>query len=323
MAEEAAEETGQRISETNSGKSGIGPRYQFARRQRESLELQRDARQSEITQLRAKRDELRAAQAKIVADASVVREQEIAGIKAKRESLQRQIVDARADISRLEARKDASVETFRREVMASAHFHAKAKNDPLSRMTAYQELKSDAKDGETIVLFSWMTKLFVIFLEVVPVLAKMFFAPPSVYAARVQARVSGDRLGAQLPKGRPVEARQPAPAQRLSVTPAAPARPAAGVGPAPVQPRPAAAGPVVQAVRSNPQPAQPVQQRTAMSPPIAPAKPVANGAPLRPVGVSVQSVAPQDAALAADMERLVREARERQAANGGSRAAAT
>jgi hypothetical protein len=163
----------------------------------------------------------------------------------------------------------------------------------------------------------------VIFLEVVPVLAKMFFAPPSVYAARVQARVSGDRLGAQLPKGRPIEVRQPAPAQRVSVTPAAPARPAAGVGPAPVQPRPGVTGPVVQAVRSNPQPAQPVQQRTAMSPPIAPAKPAANAAPLRPVGVSVQSVAPQDAALADDMERLVREARERQAANGASRAAAT
>uniref|UniRef100_Q07ID9 DUF4407 domain-containing protein n=1 Tax=Rhodopseudomonas palustris (strain BisA53) TaxID=316055 RepID=Q07ID9_RHOP5 len=325
MAEEAAEETGQKISETNSGKSGIGPRYQFARRQRESLELQRDARQGDIAQLRAKRDELRAAQSTIVADASVVREQQIAGIKAKRESMQRQIDDARADINRLEARKDASVEAFRREVMAASHFQAKAKNDPLSRMTAYQELKMDAKDGATIVLFSWMTKLFVIFLEVVPVLAKMFFAPPSVYAARVQARVSGDRLGAQLPKGRPLEVRQPQAAPRVSVTPGAPARPAPVVGPARVQPGPAAAGPVAQPVRSSPpvQPLQPVQPRTAASPPIAPAKPAANAAPLRPVGVPVQSVAAQDVALGADMERLVREAKERQAATGGSRSAAT
>jgi hypothetical protein len=57
-------------------------------------------------------------------------------------------------------------------------------------MTAYQELKNDPKDGATIIWFSWMTKLLVIFLEVVPVVAKMFFSPPSVYAARIQAEVA-------------------------------------------------------------------------------------------------------------------------------------
>jgi len=328
-AEENAEETGQKISDTNSGKSGIGPRYQFARRQRESLELQRDARQGEIAQWRAKREELRSAQAKMVSEASVIREQQIAGIKAKRESLQRQIDDARADLKQFETRKDASVEAFRREVMASSHFQTKAKNDPLSRMTAYQELKKNAEDGSTVVLFSWMTKLFVIFLEVVPVLAKMFFAPPSVYAARVQARVSGDRLSSQLPKGRPLEVRpQPAAAPRVSVTPGAPARQAPVVGPARVQPGPAATGPVVQAVRSSPpvRPAQPVQPKPTASPPIAPSKPAATAAtaaPVRQVGVPLQSIAAQDAALAADMERLVREAKERQAGPSGSRATAT
>ena len=149
--------------------------------------------------------------------------------------------------------------------MAASHFHAKPKNDPLSRMTAYQELKSDAKDGETIVLFSWMTKLFVIFLEVVPVLAKMFFAPPSVYAARVQARVSGDRLSAQLSKAGTLEVRQPQAAQRVSVAPAVATRPTLGA--ARVQPRPAATGPVVQPVRSNPgeRSARPVPPNTAVS----------------------------------------------------------
>jgi hypothetical protein len=62
-------------------------------------------------------------------------------------------------------------------------------------MTAYQELKNDPKDGATIVWFSWMTKLLVIFLEVVPVVSKMFFSPPSVYAARIQAEVT--RQGAR------------------------------------------------------------------------------------------------------------------------------
>jgi hypothetical protein len=60
-------------------------------------------------------------------------------------------------------------------------------------MTAYQELKNDPKDGATIVLFSWMTKFLMIFLEIVPIVAKMFFSPPSVYAARIQATVNRGR----------------------------------------------------------------------------------------------------------------------------------
>lgn len=323
-AEENAEETGQKISETNSGKSGIGPRYQFARRQRESLEQQRDARLSEVAQLRTKRDELRSAQARITSEAAVIREQQIAGIKSNRDSLQRQIDEARADLRQFDARKDARIDAFRREAMTNSHFQVKAKNDPLSRMTAYQELKKDANDGSTIVLFSWMTKLFVIFLEVVPVLAKMFFAPPSAYAARVQARVSSDRLNSQLPKGRPIEVRQPQAAPRVTVTPAVTARPAAVVSPARAQPNPAATSAVVQPVRSNPpaRPAQPMPPpKTSVSPPIAPAKPALSATPIRQVGVPVQSIAAQDVALGADMERLVREAQERQAGSVGSRAA--
>ena len=68
-------------------------------------------------------------------------------------------------------------------------------------MTAYQQLKNDPTDGATITLFSWMTKLLVIFLEIVPVVAKIFFSPPSVYAARVQANVARER--ARNPSPRP------------------------------------------------------------------------------------------------------------------------
>ena len=62
-------------------------------------------------------------------------------------------------------------------------------------MTAPEELQTDPKDGATIIWFSWMTKLLVIFLEVVPVVAKMFFSPPSVYAARIGDQI--EREGAR------------------------------------------------------------------------------------------------------------------------------
>lgn len=336
-AEENAEETGQKLSDANSGKSGIGPRYQFAKRQRESLEQQRDARQAEITQLRTKRDELRAVQNKLMMDALALREQEIAGIKSKRESLQAQVDEARASLKQFETRKDERIEAYRREVMSAAHFQAKAKNDPLSRMTAYQELKKDAKDGATIVLFSWMTKLFVIFLEVVPVLAKMFFAPPSVYAARIQARVSGDRLTSQLPKGaivaQPMQVRTiPAAKPAVTVNPAAnPGANAAAKTPQVVTPAaPQVRRSVLQPVVQVPRPAQPAPQAAAQpqangpapsvqsaqlknadSPTIVPpAKPV-NGTVVGNGAVPVQQVAAQEVALGADMERLIREARDR------------
>lgn len=324
-AEENAEETGQKLSDTNSGKSGIGPRYQFAKRQRESLEQQRETRQAEITQLRTKRDELRAVQNKLMMETLALREQEIAGIKAKRESLQGQIDEARASLKQFDIRKEERIEAYRREVMGAAHFQAKAKNDPLSRMTAYQELKKDSKDGATIVLFSWMTKLFVIFLEVVPVLAKMFFAPPSVYAARIQARVSGDRLSSQLPKSfvpaqvQVTPARQPVviaskgpPGQmpRTIVRPVQVQQPVQV--PRAAQPQPQ---PVPQAGRPAAPPAQPVPLKNASSPPIVPpVKQAVNGAAVGRGGVPVQQVAAQDVALGADMDRLIREARDRSVA---------
>jgi len=41
----------------------------------------------------------------------------------------------------------------------------------------------------------------VIFLEVVPVVAKMFFSPPSVYAARIQAQVEREMVRARQEDG--------------------------------------------------------------------------------------------------------------------------
>jgi hypothetical protein len=100
--------------------------------------------------------------------------------------LQSQIDSARTELKGLEVSRFAKIEEFRHKELSGQ----KQKDDPLARMTAYQELKNDPKDGATIIWFSWMTKLLVIFLEVVPVVAKMFFSPPSVYAARIQAEVA-------------------------------------------------------------------------------------------------------------------------------------
>jgi len=62
----------------------------------------------------------------------------------------------------------------------------------------------------------------VIFLEIVPVVAKMFFSPPSVYAARIQATVNRGREEAfRLP---PPAASQPALEPELAVPRFSPAQ---------------------------------------------------------------------------------------------------
>ena len=147
---------------------------------------------------------LRGAQARIAADAGTRRNQARETAQARRDALAAQVEVARRELTALEAARLAKIAEFRNQALAASDFQ-KLKDDPLSRMTAYQELKNDPKDGATITLFSWMTKFLVIFLEIVPVVAKMFFSPPSVYAARIQATVNRGREEAFRPSPEPTE----------------------------------------------------------------------------------------------------------------------
>jgi hypothetical protein len=187
-----AEQRGQRLKPTNSGRAGTGPRYEFARQQREVFLEQRAEREKELAQLESRRAELRTAQARVALEASSRLKDQRTSIERTRWDLQAQVETARQELRELETSRNTKLDTFRRQTLSSSEFK-KLKDDPLARMTAYQELKNDPTDGNTIVLFSWMTKLLVIFLEIVPVVAKIFFSPPSVYAARIQANVACER----------------------------------------------------------------------------------------------------------------------------------
>ena len=205
-----AEEVGRKLNPSSSGRAGTGPRYTFAKQQRDVYTEQRAERERELRELAARREELRSTQGRIAADAAARRNQAREAVVSQRGALEAQVDDARRELAALEAARLAKIAEFRSQALAASDFQ-KLKDDPLSRMTAYQELKSDPKDGATITLFSWMTKFLVIFLEIVPVVAKMFFSPPSVYAARIQATVFRGREEAfRLP---------PEPAPRRAVIP--------------------------------------------------------------------------------------------------------
>jgi hypothetical protein len=213
VADMNAEEFGQKVSPTSSGRPGAGLRYEYAKRQKETFVAQRAERETEIDRLHDKRDQLRGAQAKIAAEAVAMRDHERVAIRGKRDAVQVQIDAARADLKQFEAAQAVSIADFRKKALAESYFQEKKeKVDPLTRMAAYQELKNDPKDGGTIALFSWMTRFFIIFLEIVPVVAKIFFSPPSVYAAKIQAEVerARQRVEAGEPEPEPVAAPTPA-----------------------------------------------------------------------------------------------------------------
>jgi hypothetical protein len=199
-----AEELGRRLNPNNSGRAGTGPRFQFAKQQKELYEQQRTDRERELSQLRAKGEDLRNTQARNSAEAMERRIQDRSSIQAKRDTLRSQAESARTELQELQLSRLAKTDELWRQAFASSEFQ-KQKDDPLSRMTAYQALKNDPTDGPTITLFSWMTKFVVIFLEIVPVTAKIFFSPPSVYAAKVQAQIKRGRERACLEGVEPVD----------------------------------------------------------------------------------------------------------------------
>ena len=194
-----AEEFGQKLFPSNTGRVGTGARYEFAKRQKEAYGAQLTSRQAELSQLLTKRDEIRKSEAELLVSNLAMREHELVVIQAKRELLQTNLEKARDSLKQLEVEKAARMKEFQTKVLARSYFLSKKDYaDPLRRIAAYQDLKNDPKDGPIITLFSWMTRFFIIFLEIVPVVAKIFFSPPSVYAAKVQAQIKRERRSVRL-----------------------------------------------------------------------------------------------------------------------------
>lgn len=186
-----AEEFGQRLNADSSMRAGLGPRYEYARRQKEMLEQQAALRGTELAQIQSKREALKSERSAVIEEAQRQRAEQAAKLEQKRNTLQSQIATARAELLQSQQSRQPRIDAQWRKLRTEYQYHeAQAASDPLTRMAAFQELKNDPKQGATITAVSWMTRLFIIFLEVVPVIAKIFFSPPSVYAARIQAEVA-------------------------------------------------------------------------------------------------------------------------------------
>ncbi|PZA12794.1 DUF4407 domain-containing protein [Rhodopseudomonas palustris] len=194
----SAEQFGEKLRPTNSGRAGAGRRYEFAKKQKEAAETLLQARQAELSDLVARRERVtNDAAARIAADLAR-RDDQRQDFAAKRVAIQKQVDTARANLQALEGQREAKVQRYRDRTLEGAFVQQRRdSNDPLVRLTAYQALKSDPQEGQAITLFSWMIRLFVVFLEIVPVVTKIFFSPPSMYAINVQSQIRSARIAAR------------------------------------------------------------------------------------------------------------------------------
>lgn len=107
----------------------------------------------------------------------------------------KEIEALRADASAFEAQKSERVAEFEEKLKRDGVFRP-LRDDPVIRVGVLEELRRDPVKGPSITEMSYLIKAFIAFLELAPVLAKIFFAPPTVYSARVRAAVVAGQRGA-------------------------------------------------------------------------------------------------------------------------------
>lgn len=82
----------------------------------------------------------------------------------------------------------ADLASAKRELLENPQFKP-FQAGPLERLEALQAIKNGEEFGAVISQYAVILKLFVIFLEVIPVVTKMFFSPPSLYATTLQVEM--------------------------------------------------------------------------------------------------------------------------------------
>ena len=104
-------------------------------------------------------------------------------------SKRKEIATLRAEVSALDARRDGLLSTYAAELIRDGSYRP-LRDDPMIRIRILDELRQDPVRGPAITSMSYLIRAFIAFLELAPVLAKLFFAPPTVYSARIGTAVA-------------------------------------------------------------------------------------------------------------------------------------
>ncbi|MBV8187453.1 MAG: DUF4407 domain-containing protein [Alphaproteobacteria bacterium] len=121
--------------------------------------------------------------------ASELLKQRNAADAAQIDAKRREIATLRAEAAAFEAQRPALVSGYEAELKRDGTWRP-LRDDPMIRIRVLDELRQDPVRGSGISQMSYLIKAFIAFLELSPVLGKIFFAPPTVYSARVRAAVA-------------------------------------------------------------------------------------------------------------------------------------
>ena len=185
-----AEENGASISAKHTGLPGCGPGsrcsvYKFELTQNFSRQIDLE------TQLATARSDLAETQKQIAVfrAASTLTSDQVAGLRSEADRLQ-------AELDRAMQSHAGDMDGLRQRLVEAGVF-VPLRDDPIVRRSALDVLKADPKIGGTVSSLSLQIQLLIAFLELAPVVAKIFFSPPSAYAARLRQQVVSAQVRAR------------------------------------------------------------------------------------------------------------------------------
>jgi hypothetical protein len=95
----------------------------------------------------------------------------------------------RAELVAFEARRPALIADYEAQLRRDGVYRP-LRDDPIIRLGIMDDLRHDPVRGPAFAQMSYLIKAFIAFLELAPVLAKILFAPPTVYSARIRTAVA-------------------------------------------------------------------------------------------------------------------------------------
>ena len=104
-------------------------------------------------------------------------------------SKRKEIGEIRAEVSAFDGRKGELLSDYAAGLRRDGTYRP-LRDDPMIRIRILDELRLDPVRGPSITSMSYLIRIFIAFLELAPVLAKIFFAPPTVYSAKIRAAVA-------------------------------------------------------------------------------------------------------------------------------------
>ncbi len=110
-------------------------------------------------------------------------------------SMRKELERLRAEASAFDAQRPALVTEYQAQLRQDGTYRP-LRDDPIIRLGILDELRRDPVRGQAFTQMSYLIRAFIAFLELAPVLAKIFFAPPTVYSARIRAAVVQGQSGA-------------------------------------------------------------------------------------------------------------------------------